>query len=194
MLSYTQTHSTLLARLGDSQDTAAWSEFVARYEDLIRRFCRGRGVTEADTDDILQDVLVSLTKSMPGFQYDPAKGKFRSYLKTIVIHAIGRKARQNPGAIRLSDVGTAASPEAEAEEAQWEMEWRQHHLRRALRVIETEFSQLDRQAFEKNALRGESAQQVAQALGISVDHVYQAKSRIARRISALVLAQVEEEG
>ncbi len=194
MLSYTATHTTLLARLADSQDPGAWVEFVNRYEELVRRFCRVRGVNEADTDDVLQDVLVSLTKAMPGFQYDPAKGKFRSYLKTVVVHAIARKSRQNPAAARLSDIGTAASPAEASEEAQWESEWRRHHLRRALRVIEAEFSHTDRQAFERNALRGESAAHVAEALGISVDHVYQAKSRIARRVSALVHAQVEEEG
>ncbi|HYE62176.1 MAG TPA: sigma-70 family RNA polymerase sigma factor [Phycisphaerales bacterium] len=194
MLSHSATQSILLARLADSQDPTAWAEFVERYADLIRRFCHLRGLSDADTEDTLQDVLLSLTKSMPGFRYDPSKGKFRSYLKTVVVHAISKKLLQNPRHARLSAVGSTGTPADEADEALWESEWRQYHLRRALKTIEAEFSHSDRQAFERNALRGEPAQNVADALNISVDSVYQAKSRISRRLSALIRQQVEEEG
>lgn len=194
MLSHSATQSLLLSRLADGQDPTAWAEFVDRYADLIRRFCQLRGLTDADTEDTLQDVLLSLTKSMPGFRYDPSKGKFRSYLKTVVVHAISKKLAQNPRHARLASVGSSSSPTDLTEEALWESEWRQYHLRRALKVIEAEFSHADRQAFERNALRGEPAQQVATALNISVDSVYQAKSRISRRLSALIREQVEEEG
>jgi RNA polymerase sigma-70 factor (ECF subfamily) len=193
MLTGSATQSILLARLADSQDPTAWAEFMDRYADLIRRFCQLRGLSDADTEDTLQDVLLSLTKAMPGFRYDPAKGKFRSYLKTVVINAISRKLSQNPHHTLLSAVGSTGAP-AESEETHWEAEWRQYHLRRALKTIEAEFSHADRQAFERNALRGEPAQQVADSLKMSVDSVYQAKSRISRRLSTIIKQQVEEEG
>lgn len=194
MLSGSATQSILLARLADSQDPAAWAEFMERYADLIRRFCHLRGLGDADTEDTLQDVLLSLTKAMPGFRYDPTKGKFRSYLKTVVVNAISRKLIQNPRHTLLSAVGSTGAPADESEESQWEAEWRQYHLRLALKTIEAEFSHADRQAFERNALRGEPAQQVADSLKISVDSVYQAKSRISRRLSTVIKQQVEEEG
>ncbi len=193
MYSQTATHSTLLARLADIHDSAAWTEFHDRYHELVRVFCRVRGLQAADADDVLQDVMLSLSKAMPGFRYDPAKGKFRSYLKTVVMHAISKKACQNSGAQRLSDVGSQALPKDD-EEAQWEAQWRQYHLRRALRIVETEYSHLDRQAFERYAMAGEEVKSVAEALGMSVDAIYQAKSRIARRIGEVIRAQVEEEG
>jgi RNA polymerase sigma-70 factor (ECF subfamily) len=194
MLTSSATQPLLLARLADSQDPTAWAEFMDRYADFIRRFCHLRGLGDADTEDTLQDVLLSLTKAMPGFRYDPAKGKFRSYLKTVVVNAISRKLIQNPRHACLSAVGSTITPADESEEAQWEAEWRQYHLRRALRLIDAEFSHTDRQAFERNALRGEAAQQVAKALGISVDSVYQAKSRISHRLSNIIKQQVDEEG
>jgi RNA polymerase sigma factor (sigma-70 family) len=193
MLSQTATHTTLLARLADSRDAGAWADFHDRYAELVRRCCRVRGLQPADCDDVLQDVLLSLSKSMSGFRYDPAKGKFRSYLKTVVMHAIAKKACQKAPAQPLSDVRSQALPE-EDDEALWEAQWRQYHLRRALSVVESEYSHQDRQAFERYALLGEEVGSVAEALGMSTDHVYQAKSRIARRIGDLVRAQVEEEG
>ena len=193
MFSQTATHSTLLARLADVHDPSAWTEFHDRYCELVRTFCRVRGLQPADADDVLQDVMLSLSKSMPGFRYDPSKGKFRSYLKTVVMHAISKKACQNNPAHRLSDVGSQALPQDD-DDSLWEAQWRQYHLRRALRIVETEYSHLDRQAFERYAMSGEDVKSVAEALGMSVDHVYQAKSRIARRIGELIRAQVEEEG
>ena len=86
--------------------------------------------------------MVSLTRSMPQFKYDPAKGKFRSYLKTVVLHEIFRKTRQKRGEVSLEEVeaasdSTAADPEIEQV---WEAEWRKYHIRQAIRLIEVEFT------------------------------------------------------
>jgi RNA polymerase sigma-70 factor (ECF subfamily) len=195
MGSYT-THITLLGRLSEGRDPAAWREFIDRYGGLIRGFARREGLQPADCDDVVQEVLASLSRSMPGFRYDPARGKFRSYLKTVALHAIYRRARQNRGQIALEDVeaaGEAAADDSAAEE-RWEAEWRQYHLRLAMRTIEEEFHDKDRAAFEAYALQGRGASEVAAELGISVDSVYQAKSRILKRLSELVALQVREEG
>lgn len=187
----TATHTTLLARLTDGQDHAAWAEFVARYGDLIRGFCLRRGLQPADCEDVQQDVLMSLSKSMPGFRYDPSKGLFRSYLKTVVVHAILKKSRQTADLAPLPD--SESSPDA-PDEQQWEQEWRQYHLRLAMRTIDSEFNATDRRAFTLYAVDGQTCEEVARELGVSQDVVYQAKSRILRRLSALIDEQVREEG
>lgn len=212
--SQTQTHATLLARLADGGSAgssgAAWREFVDRYGELVRAVCRRHGLQVSDTDDVLQDVLLSLSKSMPGFTYDPSIGRFRSYLKTVVLHAIYKKSRQKPPAINLGSmsggstglspglggVGGAAATVSDdpAEDAQWEQEWRQHHLRHAMRIIDAEFSARDRTAFERYAVMGENAESVAQDAGVSIEALYQIKSRITKRLGQLIEAQVMEEG
>ncbi|MFQ5501617.1 MAG: hypothetical protein ACE5EQ_04870, partial [Phycisphaerae bacterium] len=116
--------------------------------------------------------------------------------KTVVLHAIFRRFRQNRDEVSLEDgeevVGRGAdSPETDA---QWEAEWRQYHLRTAMRAIEIEFNEQDRAAFDAYAVRGDGACTVAESLGVSIDQVYQAKSRILRRIGELVAQQVREEG
>jgi RNA polymerase sigma-70 factor (ECF subfamily) len=190
------THATLLARLTEGIDPAVWREFVDRYGELIRSFARRQGLQPADCDDCLQDVLLSLTRAMPGFVYDPAKGKFRSYLKTIALRGIFKKklqARGPVGVAHIEEATQAACTDRDVEEG-WEAEWRQYHMRLAMRTIEVEFGSADRQAFERYAVGGEEASVVASELGLSVDQVYQAKSRILRRLTALIERQVQDEG
>jgi RNA polymerase sigma factor (sigma-70 family) len=190
------THATLLARLADGKDTTAWHEFWLRYGDLIRSFARQRGLQNADCDDIVQDVLASLTKSMPGFAYDRSKGLFRSYLKTVTLHAIFARMRQNRGEVALEDVKTAAEAAAADQDvdSQWDSQWRQYHLRQALRTVRAEFNEADFAAFEQYAVIGRSPQQTAESLNLSIDQVYQAKSRLLRRLSEIIATQVEAEG
>lgn len=196
MLAHTQTHATLLTRLADSRDRSAWDEFCARYGDLIRGFCRHYGLQNADIDDVTQDVLLSLSKSLPNFTYDPSKGKFRSYLKTVVIHASQRRLLQKHPRSGLEDVeSTTRAEAADAQvDAKWESEWRQYHLRLAMRTIRAEFNEADLEAFERYAVAGEDPKRVSEELAVSVDQVYQAKSRITRRLTALIAAQVADEG
>jgi RNA polymerase sigma-70 factor (ECF subfamily) len=192
------TCATLLARLSAGVDPGAWREFCDRYGALIDGFARRRGLQEADRDEVVQEVLAALARALPGFRYDPARGKFRAYLKTATLHAIGHLARQGRGVRLLGDgeLDDAVGAQARdpAVDATWEAEWRQYHLALAMRTVEVEFSERDRAAFRSYAVDGDGAPDVAARLGISIDQVYQAKSRILRRLAALVRAQVEDEG
>jgi DNA-directed RNA polymerase specialized sigma24 family protein len=49
-------------------------------------------------------------------------------------------------------------------------------------------------AFRRYGVEGVSVAATAEELGLSVDQVYQAKSRIVRRLAELVAEQVAEEG
>jgi RNA polymerase sigma factor (sigma-70 family) len=196
MSAYSVTHATLLARLTGEADPSVWREFFDRYGALIRGFARREGLQAADGDDVLQDVLLALTKTMPGFAYDPAKGKFRSYLKTLALHAIFKKRLQNRGPVQLEHLeeATRVAAHDESVERNWEEEWRNYHVRLAMRTIEVEFNPADRRAFERYAVGAEDARTVARELGVSVDQVYQAKSRMVKRLSELIEAQVQDEG
>lgn len=213
------THITLLERLGGGVvspglteggvDHEAWRAFHDRYGELIRGFARLRGVQPADCDDLVQEVMLSLSRAMRnGFVYDPDKGTFRSYLKTTVIHAIVRRARQNRLTTGLEEYEAPAAPPApgggrllgdhsnqggDGDEA-WEQQWRQHHTRLAMKTIEGEFNATDLEAFQRYALMQHDAATVAKDLRVSVESVYQAKSRIIKRLSRLIAQQVSEEG
>jgi RNA polymerase sigma-70 factor (ECF subfamily) len=191
MFAQTTTHATLLQRVAAGVDATAWREFCDRYGELIQGFARRRGLQAADCDDVMQDVLIALTKAMPGFTYDPGKGKFRSYLKTVVMRSIAKKNLQRSGEVALEHIEEAtraASTDADAEAA-WEVEWRQYHLRQAMKTVETEFNATDRAAFQAYGIDGQAAEAVSERFG-----VYQAKSRIMRRLSTVIEQQIVDEG
>lgn len=190
------THATLLARLADDADRAAWREFCDRYGDLIRGFAMRRGLQSADCDDIVQEVLVRLSRAMPEFRYDPSRGRFRGFLKTLAVHAISDRFSQK-GDRRV--VGQVDEPgfepaDADAIEAEWEIEWRRYHIRTALAEVDAFFSRRDVEAFMRYAIEGMPAKETAALLGMTLDQVYQAKSQVLKRVCVQIERQVAEEG
>lgn len=189
------THASLLERLAEGVDPTAWAEFQRRYRDLIRGTARRCGLQPADCDDVAQEVCLSLSKAMSRFAYDPAKGKFRSYLKTVVLNTISRKRRQKPTAQALP--GDVEDPRCDADPgaaAAWDDEWKQYHVRRAMDRLMPTVSGRDRIAFVRYAMQGNSAAQTAEELQLTMDQVYQIKSRILKRLSELIAEQIDEEG
>src|SRR5438876_6658938 len=94
------TRASLLVRLRDHQDHAAWSEFVRLYAPVVYRFARGRGLQDADAADLSQEVLRSVSASVGAF--DPKLGLFRSWLFTLahrrLYDFVQRSQRQDSGA------------------------------------------------------------------------------------------------
>lgn len=82
------TSVTLLMRLKDLEDHEAWAVFVERYTPVIFAWCRRFHLQDSDASDITQDVLVKLMRSMQTFQYQPDRGRFRGWLKTVTANAI----------------------------------------------------------------------------------------------------------
>jgi len=196
ILAPTTTHVSLLARLVYNSDEAAWREFSERYGEMIANVGRRWGLQPTDCDDLVQEVLLALSKAMQGFEYQPEKGKFRAYLKTITLHAIARVSRQRAvaGQLEVMDTPCAAANCLDSNEGAWEEEWRANHVRRAMQVIEVEFSGPQLRAFQRYAVEGAEAQAVAEASNLTVNQVYQAKSRILKRLTELVQEQVDDEG
>lgn len=190
------THTTLLARLSEGVDPAAWREFHDRYGELIQGFAQRYGLQPADCDDVAQEVLLALSKSMNSFTYDPGKGKFRSYLKTLTLRTIFRILRQKRRHMALEHIDTAeknASADPEVEQL-WDKEWRQYHVRQAMGRLESEFNERDRLAFSLYVVKNRPASETADELNMSVDQVYQAKSRILKRLGRMIAEQVKDEG
>src|SRR5690606_32259662 len=185
-----RTRASLLARLASTDDRATWLEFFDRYGTLLHGYARSRGLQAVDADDVVQDVLLSLMRVMPGFRYDPARGRFRSYLRTVTARAVSAKIRQNRPAAALRDLETTdPALTCDDDDQIWEEEWRRYHVRRAMRVVEREFCERDRRAFTRYAVNGCSPERTAEELDMSVDQVYQAKSRILKRLSTLIEAR-----
>lgn len=181
------TRSSLLLRLGpgDPGRELAWAEFYALYAPIISGFARRLGASRAEIEDLVQEVLRAFFAASPEFNYDPARGRFRGYLKTCVWHKMSelrRKAGQEPAAL-----GTFPTPDNQSIEDAWNDVWETEKLHRALAAVRERYSNnTERQrtfrAFEMCALLDRPTESVAAALGLSEESVRQAKSRVGKAL------------
>lgn len=190
------THLTFLLRLRDRADKLSWQEFHERYGQLLYRYARGRGASHADAEDVVQEVEMYLFKAINDFEYDARKGRFRTYLRSAVVHALARRATKQAGQPAALDPQTLdyVSSEKEASaDARWEREWQLHRLRWAMHSIAGEFEPLTLRAFEMHVLGGRPVTETAGELGLSKASVYQARSRILKRLREQ-LAAIDPDG
>jgi RNA polymerase sigma-70 factor (ECF subfamily) len=178
------TPPSLLERLRqhDADTAEAWERFVELYSPLLYGLAIGRGLHGDDAADLVQDVFVILIQELPEFKYDPQKGKFHSYLQTIVHNRwcdlMRRRARMqslDPG----KDVNIP-DPHSLAEIA--EDDYRSYLLHQALRIVERDFEPKTWQACWKTLIEGRPAAEVAAELGMKPGAVYQAVWRVRHRL------------
>jgi RNA polymerase sigma-70 factor (ECF subfamily) len=184
------TRASLLARLRDPRDEAAWSQFVDLYGPLVYGYARKQGLQDADAADLSQDVLLAVAGAVGQLEYDPCRGSFRNWLFTVVRRKLANRRRDrkirradNPGPGGQVLLERCPAPE---EEAEWESEWKQHLFAWACQEVRRAVSEATWQAFWRTAVLGQTGKEVAEQLGLSVPAVYHARSRLLARLRELV--------
>jgi RNA polymerase sigma factor (sigma-70 family) len=119
------TRYSLLGRLV-AEDSAvreqAWQDFVDLYRVVILRWCRGHGLRTDQADDVLQEVLLKLFRSIGS--YTKEKGLFRAYLRTVVRRESGdylERLWQWSGCGRGGDLPADQPNPGRLEEALWKV-------------------------------------------------------------------------
>jgi RNA polymerase sigma-70 factor (ECF subfamily) len=172
----------LLERLRRPEASEAWPRFVRLYTPLLFYWARRAGLNQEDAADLVQEVLTILVQQLPQFTYEPGRS-FRRWLHTITLNkwrergrrkALPRTGADDPG---VSDV--AILPEEEPFD---EVEYREQLVRRALQIMQAEFEPTTWKACWESVVSGRPAGEIAAELGVSVDVVYGAKSRVLRRL------------
>jgi RNA polymerase sigma factor (sigma-70 family) len=183
------TRTSLLVDIHRLDDDRAWQTFVELYRPLLQRFAMRRGLQDADARDATQNVLLAVSQAIRTFQYDPARGRFRSWLGTIVAHEVERQRRKvlAPGQGQGgSGVFVLQHLEADAL-AEWTGEFNSHILDQVMRSIRPEFRADAWQAFELVWLDDRPTLEVAEQLDRTLGWVYQSKYRVLRRLREMVL-------
>jgi RNA polymerase sigma-70 factor (ECF subfamily) len=189
------TRPSLLVRLRDPRDGQAWELFVRLYAPLIYGLGRRRGLQDADAADLTQEVLRTVSRALPDFEYDPARGQFRSWLLTVVRTRLSNflqacQARPDRGSdtVAVEVIEDRAAPADDW----WEQEYRRQLFARAVERVRPAAEPHTWDAFQRTSLDGQSALEVARELGMSVAAVYMARSRVTARLRDSV-RQLEEE-
>lgn len=188
------THPSLLSRVRDPADHAAWREFDAKYRELILRYAMARGLQHSDAEDLRQMVLMGLSKSMRNFRYRPELGRFRDYLGRVLRNAVTKfvsRPRRSVALLWTEDpelAGAAPPPEDDV----WEEEWRQHHFRQALASVEREVEPRSVEVF-RALLDGATVKDLAREHGVTDQAVYKIKLRVRDRLRERIAEQIREE-
>jgi RNA polymerase sigma-70 factor (ECF subfamily) len=171
---------SLLEQLRRPGEQAAWARFVRLYTPLLCLWARRLGLQGADAADLLQDVFVVLVEKLPEFRYDPHK-RFRGWLWTITANKCRARRRRPEALVRADDRALDGLPSPDEDPA-GEAEYRQYVMRRALQLMQTDFQPATWRAFRECVVEDRPAGEVAAELGLTLEAVYAAKSRVLRRL------------
>jgi RNA polymerase sigma-70 factor (ECF subfamily) len=177
------TSSSLLLRLRRPGEQAAWRRFIDLYTPLLYYWACRMGLPSQDAADLVQDVFVTLVQKLPEFQYQPNRGSFRSWLRTVAENRWRDALRKR--AVAPKDAGPAALEDAAVPDdaaAVWEAEYRQHLLARAVQLMRSDFEEKTWKACWALVVEGRPGADVAAELGMTLDAAYAARSRVLRRL------------
>jgi RNA polymerase sigma factor (sigma-70 family) len=183
-----KTRLSLLVRIRDSQDAPAWTEFVDVYAPLIHGFLCKQGLQDADAADLTQEVLRAVARTIKRLDYDPDRGSFRAWLFTVVRNKLrnflaSRKRQcRGSGDSEVRELLQQHPAPEEDQAALWERECERRQFAWAAERVRGEVQESTWQAFRRTAIDGQSGQEVAGFLGMSVAAVYLAKSRVMARL------------
>ena len=185
------TRATLLERLRDGADALAWDEFFARYWPTIYGFARHRGCSEHTAEEIVQDVMLKVFQQRDVYQYDPARGRFRDWLGTVVRNNVAEHRRRP--ANRLQGAGgdsNVAVLDRAGDGARRPMPLGRPPSRTAcllalLDAVRRETNARTYLAFELVSLEGFSGGEAARITGLSRNAVYKACKRVVERLVEL---------
>lgn len=181
------TRITLLTRLRSAGDAEAWRTFVDLYLPLVYRYCRKRGLQDADARDVSQQVLASVHRAIEKFEYDPQRGRFRGWLGTIAAHEIGRYLARDrrPGKGGGDGVGNTLAEQASGEvDSAWQEEFNAHIFASALDRVRPEFDELTWRAFDLTWLNDAETQVAAKQIGKDAAWIYKARFKILQRLKS----------
>ncbi len=181
------TRPSLLLQLRDHSDVEAWTTFTLLYAPLVYGYCRKRGLQDADAADITQEVLRQVSRSIRSFDYDPRKGRFRDWLRMVTRRKVSRFLAGQAGAeLSIEWVSPDEIAEGPAD-AEWADDFNARVLQVALEQIRPRFEGITWRAFERTWVAGADARQVALEVGMPIDHVYTARSRVLKHLRAQIL-------
>jgi RNA polymerase sigma factor (sigma-70 family) len=180
------TRNTLIVKLRDPTDEAAWREFLALYDPLVYRLARRKGLQDADARDLCQEVFRAVAGAVD--RWDPGRGSFRAWLsriaRNLLVNFLTRPSHQRLGSgatsvQELLESELAPDPSATA---LFEAEYRMRLFRWAADDVEGEFTHTTWRAFWLTAVEGRPPAAVASELALSVGAVYVARSRVLARL------------
>jgi len=176
--------SLLAAAIGSEPE--AWQKLVTLYEPRISLWCRGQGLDQPATSDVIQDTWMSVARGLARFRSQPGHGAFRAWLHQIVRRRIAdyrRREGHAPGAVggssftmRLAELPFEGESRSDASAKS------ENAVGRAMAIVQREVEPKTWQAFWMCVVDQQSTEEVAKLLEMTPANVRQCRSRVLRRL------------
>jgi RNA polymerase sigma factor (sigma-70 family) len=178
---------SLLDRLRERPADSDWRRWTELYRPLIHHWLRQR-LQHPDADDVTQEVVLVVLRELPRFRHNGRSGAFRKWLRLVTVHRLrefvsARPTRpEAPGGSDWEAALQALQDDGSQLSRAWDEDHDRFVMRRLLALLEPEFEASTWQAFYQVAIEGRPAEEIAAALGLSLNAVRIAKSRVLRRL------------
>lgn len=187
-----ETRESLLAKLSSPLSDEGWGEFATIYRPLVYRVAVAKGLQHADAEDLAQEVLSVVERSLD--QFDPQRGGFRSWLyqitRNLVVNHLTR--RRGPIGSGDSDIGRLLSQQpADNDQTAtlFRIEYRRVRFQHAAAIVKSEFNEATWSAFWLTAVELQSIAHVASQLNKSEGAIRVARCRVLDRLRVFVSEQ-----
>lgn len=187
------TRQSLISRLKDWNDQESWKVFFDTYWRLIYKAAIRAGLNDAEAQDVVQETVISVSKSLAAGEYDPARSSFKTWLMRLTgWRIIGQLRRRQPRVRSLSPKNATSTSTDTVEripdetfsalEKLWDEEWEDNLLETALRRAKAKVDAKQYQIFDLHVRKKWPAAKVAKEMRINRATIYLAKHRVTNAI------------
>ncbi len=186
MPSPADTTSLLLLDFVASGRPESFRQIDERYRPILEGLGRRAGLQADGAEDLAQETLIRLAQNATRF--DPERAKLKTWMFGIARRCLNEafRTRQKQAGWRGDSIVQELAEEPVVS-TMWERACEAEILRRAieeLRTTRTDARTVD--AFERFAVKGETAEDIARSLEMTVEQVYVAKSRCLVKLRPIV--------
>jgi RNA polymerase sigma-70 factor (ECF subfamily) len=192
------TRSSLLIRLKDADDIAAWEEFSQLYGQVIYRVALTAGFQAVDAEDLVQEVFLSVSLSLNQWLTREDRGKFRAWLIRIARNeAIDRMRQRTKKSLgqggSVAEQLLAQLPDRADFSVSLDLEYQRTLFRWAAMRVKQEVTEQVWQAFWMTSIEAVPINQADENIQTTVGNIYVARSRVIARIKNHIVNRGEQE-
>ncbi|MEP3478727.1 MAG: sigma-70 family RNA polymerase sigma factor [Fuerstiella sp.] len=186
MAEFPETSYSLIARVQDLDDGASWADFLEIYQPVVFRMARRRGLQDADAQDIVQQVFISISRSIKRWRASSGQPPFRAWLATIARNAITNSLNRRPADAASGSTSVMEllneQPDPTDTSAEIRAEAKQEFVRWATEQIRGEFTTVMWDVFWRTAIENQPIADVAKATGRTAGSIYVIRYRVIARL------------
>ena len=185
------TRASLILRIQDAEDMAAWDEFSTIYGPVVFNFAMSRGFQAADAENLVQEVFLAVANSISNWLERDDRGSFRAWLLRIARNAavdmITPKATRSLGRDGSeAQVHLVNFPAPSELSSALDLAYERMVFQWASERVRASVAEHTWQAFWLTSIEELSVEAAAARLKTRPGNIYFARSRVLARIKELV--------